>query len=127
MIVLSETGTTARLVAKFRPNCFVICLTPNETVARQCSGIYKGVHAYKVDSLENTDELLQIASSEAIKAGLAKAGDKMVLVCGKTYGAGANDQIKVELVTDFSAPSSVGLHTGHLRRGFSFSGLEHLK
>jgi pyruvate kinase len=124
MVVLSETGTTARLVAKFRPGCFVICLTPNETVARQCSGIYKGVHAYTVDSLEKTDELMQIASSEAIKAGLAKAGDKMVVVCGKTYGAGANDQIKVEFVTDSPAPSSVGLPAGHLKKGFSFSGLD---
>ena len=123
LVVLSETGTTARQVAKFSPGRFVICLTPKDTIARQCSGIYKGVHAYTVNSLENTEEILQIVSHEAIKAGMAQAGDKMVVVCGNTYGAGANDQIKVEVVTDSPAPLFDGAPVGSLKKGFSFAGL----
>ena len=123
LVVLSETGTTARQVAKFSPGRFVICLTPRETIARQCSGIYKGVHAYTVDSLENTEEILQMVSHEAIKAGMAQAGDKMVVVCGNTYGTGANDQIKVEVVTDSPALPNDGAPVGSLKKGFSFAGL----
>jgi len=123
MVVLSETGNTARLVAKFRPGRFIVCLTPRETVARQCSGILKGVHAYTVDSLEDTENLLKIVSHEAIKSGIAQAGDKMVVVCGNTYGTGANDQIKVEVITESPTPSGEGCSIGHLKKGFSFSGL----
>ena len=64
-----------------------------------------------------------MVSHEAIKAGMAQAGDKMVVVCGNTYGTGANDQIKVEVVTDSPALPNDGAPVGSLKKGFSFAGL----
>jgi pyruvate kinase len=43
IVVLSETGNTARLVAKYRPPAAIVCLTTNPIVARQASGVYKGM------------------------------------------------------------------------------------
>jgi pyruvate kinase len=35
VLVLTESGTTARLVAKYRPKCPILTITPNEQTARQ--------------------------------------------------------------------------------------------
>jgi len=123
VVVLSESGNSARNVAKFRPGKFIVCLTPNETVARQCSGYMKGVHAYTVDSLEDTDGLMQLVCAEAVKSKVCAPGDRIVVVCGTTFGTGANNQIKVEVCGDAPAPAPSG-STGSLKRGFSFCGVQ---
>ena len=72
IVVLSESGTTARYVSKFRPAGHVICLTPDQTVVRQSSGVLSGCHAFLVDSLEDSHALAVEVSIEAIKGGVAK-------------------------------------------------------
>lgn len=98
IVVYSESGATARHVAKFRPGMPVAILTPNAQVARQCFGTLKGCYAYIVDSLEDTDKLNEEVMRECRVAGIAKAGDPVVIVCGTTYGKGATNQIKIEYV-----------------------------
>lgn len=99
IVVLSESGQTARHIAKFRPGCAIVCLTSSPVVARQVGGLFNGVHAYVVDSLDNTVELSRETGLEAVKAGIAKDGDLSVLVSGTLYGHGKNNQVKVEAVT----------------------------
>lgn len=103
------------------PGCHVICLTSNASVARQSSGIFKGVHTYLVDSLVDTIALIATAGKRAIEAGIAKEGDQMVVVCGQLHGAGSNNQIMVETVTAGSvANSDASAPVGSLARGLSF-------
>jgi len=100
ILVMSETGTTARYIAKYRPGRLVICLTPNKTIARQVSGLLKGVHGHVVPSLENTPRLVHDVCLETVKSGLAEQDDTFVVVCGKNYaGKGTTDQILVERVS----------------------------
>lgn len=135
VVVLSETGTTARYISKFRPASHVICLTPNETVARQSGGVLSGCHAFLVDSLEDSHALAVEVSNQAIKAGLAKEGDLMVVVSGKTFGHGSNDQIRVESINSHyweevgseehhSSAHETGRpeKVGHLKNGFRITG-----
>ena len=98
IIVLSETGATARYIAKFRPNMPIAVLTPSDSVARQSYGLLKGCFAFQVDSLEDTDALVQECVTECRNVGVAKEGDSIVVVSGTTYGMGATNQIKVETV-----------------------------
>eukprot|EP00980_Cylindrotheca_fusiformis_P013251 scaffold3373_cov137-Cylindrotheca_fusiformis.AAC.11 len=133
VVVLSETGTTARYVSKFRPPGHVICLTPDESVARQSGGLYTGCHSFVVDSLEDSHSLSRDVSMEAIKAGVAKDGDLMVVVSGQSFGHGATDQIRVETIT-ISGNGADGMNTtsetsrrsfqlGHLKAGFRIVGV----
>ena len=96
VVVLTETGRTARFVSKFCPGRPVVCLTPSESVARQAAGLYKAVHAYKVDSLKDDIGLAKETGIEAVRAGVAKPGDLMVIVSGMLYGDSANNQVRVE-------------------------------
>ena len=114
IVVLSESGTTCRYVAKFRPGCAVVCLTNDAVVQRQAGGIYKAVHAYLVDSLEDSVALSSAVGVEAINAGIAKEGDLMVIVSGTVPHKGQTNQIRVEPIT--ANPSSAG----HIKRLASF-------
>ena len=122
IVILSESGTTARYVSKFRPPSHVICLTPNATVARQSNGVVQGCRAFIVDSLEDSAALSKTVSAQAIKAGIAEEGDLMVVIAGKTYGQGANDQVRVETITKGDDEMvDDGIPMGHLKRGFQLS------
>ena len=99
IVVLSETGTTARYISKFRPRSHIICLTSNQSVARQSAGLLAGCRTFAVDSLEDSVGLAHQASVQAINAGLVKEGDLMVVVAGKLHGSGANDQVRVEIIS----------------------------
>jgi pyruvate kinase len=103
IVVLSETGTTARYVAKFRPGRAIVCLTPSAIVARQTGGLLKGVHAYVVDSLKENIELTRETGMEAVRVGIAVPGNVMVVVSGDLYGAGKNNQIRVEVIGEAPA------------------------
>lgn len=126
IIVLSETGHTARLVAQFRPGRFVICLTKEPHVARQTNGLLKCVRSFIVDSLDNTVKLYKQVANEALKAGLCVEGQQMVVVAGTLHGQGSNNLILVETITrDYDAPSPVfragqklEQAIGHLDQGF---------
>jgi len=98
IVVLSETGSTARYLAKFRPSMPIAVLTPSASVARQSFGLLKGCFAFQVDSLEDTGALVEECVNEIRKANVAKEGDAIVVVSGTTYGMGATNQIKVEYI-----------------------------
>lgn len=98
IVVLSESGQTARLIAKYRPRSAIICLTNSGSVARQCSGVMAGVHGYVVKSLGDPGNS-QETGQQAVLAGIAKEGDKMVIVSGTMHhGKGGNNQIRVEAI-----------------------------
>ena len=119
IIVLSETGTTARYVAKFRPAAHVVCLTTDASVARQSAGVFLGCKTFLVKSLEDNQALAAQVATLAIAAGMVKEGDMMVVVYGKSYGKGTNDHIRVETIRkgdDIMADSEAPL--GSLSSGF---------
>ena len=98
IIVLSESGTTALSVAKFRPNVPIQVLTTSASVARQCNGILKGCSSFVVDSLEDSDSIVNEVNARMVEIGVAKKGDLFVMVCGTLHGVGNTDQIKVKRV-----------------------------
>ena len=58
IIVCSETGNSARLVAKYRPGAPILCLTATEDAARQVTGLCRGVHAVVMGSMIGTDSII---------------------------------------------------------------------
>jgi pyruvate kinase len=127
IVVLSETGTTARYVAKFQPGRLIICLTPDPCVARQTNGFLSCVRSFVVDSLEDCHALCIKVGNQALKAGLCTSGDSMVVVAGQSHGQGSNNLIRVDAIVrnyDEAPPAfkpgevaSEGV-VGHLDVGF---------
>lgn len=71
IVVCSETGNSARLVAKYRPGCPILCLTATESVARQVNGLNRGVQSVVMGSMIGTESILLRACEIAKAAGWA--------------------------------------------------------
>jgi pyruvate kinase len=73
IVVLTETGKLARLVAKYKPEVAIICCSPNESVVQHMN-LQRGVlGVYAKETLE-IDAQISIALAEAKKQKFAKIG-----------------------------------------------------
>ncbi|CAB9498722.1 Pyruvate kinase [Seminavis robusta] len=93
IVVLSESGRMANYISKFRPSVSVLMMTPQETAARQASGLMAGLHSVAVHGLDKSEELLEELSHELLENGIAMEGDEIV-VCGGRM-AGLKEQVRV--------------------------------
>lgn len=100
VIVFTETGNTARFVAKYRPRCPILCITSDEQVARQ-SLTSRGLLPLLVGSTRGQDSLVYRAVQVAKKLKMCKMGDIVVATGGAKEGvAGLTNNLKV-LMVDF--------------------------
>ena len=81
VIVLTDTGKIARLVAKYRPSVPILACSVSAPVIRQLN-TSRGVQGYKIPSFQGTDNLLQLVIKTAKDMGIAKAGNKVVTIHG---------------------------------------------
>jgi len=96
IIVCSESGATARLIAKYRPGMALYVLTTSATVARQCQGVLKGVSYAKIlPCLADTDVLIRTTIAELLDSGKVKAGEPVVIVHGNIAQVGATNTMKI--------------------------------
>jgi len=98
IIVMSESGTTARQVAKFRPGMPVVVITTCVQVARQTYGTLKGCTARTVETMDMEDGAVDAIKASMVEAGTAKAGDPIVIVHGTVAKKGATNTMKIEYV-----------------------------
>jgi len=107
IVVVSESGTTGRLIAKFRPGRFVIVLTPSATVARQCNGLLQGVRAFEMEEekLNSTEDLVEEVINEGLRVELVQPGDLIVGLWGKIHGRGNSDTVRVHVCNRTNRPA----------------------
>jgi len=105
LIVLSVSGTTARLVAKYRPQCPIICVTTDDITSRQLH-LTRGVyplhyrHAYngQLESWSSyLDSMVKFAITESAREGsnLVHKGDVAVVVQGWASDSGHTNTLRV--------------------------------
>lgn len=98
MITATESGSTARKVAKYRPNANIIAVTSRERTLRKLLLIW-GVMPILGKVVNNTDDMIQEAIQRSVKAGLVQDGDLVILTAGVPVGiSGTTNLIKVEVV-----------------------------
>lgn len=90
LIVLTETGYTARQVAKYKPTVPVMCFTNNKKVGRQLQ-IHRGLYPVVPESQHRPTAAEAIV--EAKKLGWLKPGDRVVLLSGDRLSDDLGKQI----------------------------------
>lgn len=85
IVVLTGSGTTARLVASYRPAVPIYAFTPEESVARQLAVIF-GVRPLVAPDLGPTEEMLRRIDDELTRRALLREGDRVVFVAGQPTG-----------------------------------------
>ncbi len=82
ILALSQSGFTGRMLSHKRPKVKLLVATNNEKVCNQLSIIW-GVEGYFFKDV-NFEEMMKELIDEAKKNGRLKAGDKVVVIFGRT-------------------------------------------
>jgi len=82
IVVLTETGYTARAIAKYRPKAPVLAICASESSIRQLS-LVRGVTPMLTASFVGTDSVIAKALDKAKAYGMVKTGDCVVAVHGQ--------------------------------------------
>jgi pyruvate kinase len=103
VVAVTESGYTARKVAKYRPAVPVVAVTPAESVRRRLALTW-GVqprHQPFVDG--SAADLIERSATESVKAGVAASGDTVVVLAGmmtELEGANTTNTLKVHLAAE---------------------------
>jgi pyruvate kinase len=82
ILALTETGHTARIIAKYRPKAIVLAISASETTVRQLLCV-RGVVPMLTASFVGTDSVIQKGLAKAKADGMVKSGDVVVAVHGQ--------------------------------------------
>src|SRR5438552_12904530 len=98
IIAFTESGTTALRCSKARPRVPVIAASPHPDVLRK-TALYAGVIPLLVSPGNDTDQMVSNATEAAVRSGLVRSGDRVVVVAGVPVGRpGQTNLLKVEVV-----------------------------
>jgi pyruvate kinase len=84
IICFTTSGSTARRVARERPSVPILVLTPQLETARRL-GLLWGTLAVHTRDVESFEEMVAKAKRMALRHGLAKAGDQVVVMAGVPF------------------------------------------
>jgi len=82
IVVFSTSGSTARLVSRYRPPSPLFVFTLSEQVARQLTAFY-GIHAVVTPGEPATDEMIGLMDRTLVDRGLLRPRDTVILVAGQ--------------------------------------------
>lgn len=103
IVTSTQSGYTARMVAKYRPKSPIIAVTNDERVMRRLALIW-GVKPVLGEIAETTDAMFENAVAGARSTGLISLGDTIVITAGVPVGrAGTTNLIKIHHVGELLA------------------------
>jgi pyruvate kinase len=98
IVAFTESGSTARLISKYRPNTDIYAYTPLEDTYRRMA-LYSGVTPLRFARVESTDEMVNYAERNLLDPGIVKPGDSVVMAAGiPPNRAAATNLMKLHLV-----------------------------
>lgn len=93
--VLTQTGSSARLVSHYRPHVPIIAICPGDETARR-TALYWGVTPLFIQAADRLDELEQRIQQELYERGMVQHGDVLILTGGHPiYRFGPTNFLKV--------------------------------
>jgi pyruvate kinase len=81
IVAFTETGSTARLISKYRPHQSVVAFTPNTTTRRRMA-LFWGIEPHVFERREYTDDEIAAAAAILEEEGVVTAGETVVMVAG---------------------------------------------
>lgn len=100
IISATRSGYTARMVSKYRPDCPVVAVTPDEKVARKLQLVW-GVTTMIKEETTDTDAMIERAVEGAMDSKMVGPGDLVVITAGVPVGVqGTTNLIKVHTVAE---------------------------
>jgi pyruvate kinase len=94
IVVFTQSGNTATLISKFRPQLPIFAFTPSPEIQRRLA-IYWGVKSFIVGEMAGTDQQIKAVEETLLAKGFKK-GDLVVITMGVPVGMhGSTNLVKV--------------------------------
>lgn len=98
IVTPTASGSTARIISRFRPPCPIVAVTPNPFTQRELV-LFWGVYPLLSHRGATTDEVINDAVEAAQRAGYVGEGDVVVVTGGSVEGGGGTTNLmKVHLI-----------------------------
>ncbi|HKX76682.1 MAG TPA: pyruvate kinase [Acidimicrobiia bacterium] len=81
IVAFTESGSTARLLSKYRPAARIVAFTPDESTRRRMA-LYRGVTAYPFERRDYTDHMIAAAEKFLERERICPRGAGVVMVAG---------------------------------------------
>ncbi len=95
VVAYTATGSTALRVARERPRCGVVGLTPVTETARRMTLVW-GVRSVVSPDVSNVEEMVASADEAVRKLGIVEVGDRVIVIAGIPFGrAGKTNTLRV--------------------------------
>lgn len=98
IVAATESGHTARMISKYRPDADILAVTFDERTKRGLM-VNWGVHPTVAEKPGTTDEMFDLATKKAVELGFAKEGDLILITAGVPVGErGTTNVMKIQMV-----------------------------
>ena len=97
IVAVTQTGSTARIVARYRPRTPLVAVTTSAATLRRLNLVWgvQGVMAEQVQ--QDSDRTLRAVEAKLLDEGILRSGDPYVLIAGQPlFAGGGTNMIKVE-------------------------------
>jgi pyruvate kinase len=83
--VFTESGSSARLVSKYRPRAPIVAFSSNAETRRRLA-LFWGVTPRRIKKVRDIDQLVQAAETRLLEERLVKKGDVVGIIAGTPLG-----------------------------------------
>jgi len=98
IVVFTSSGSSARMISRWRPKQQVLSLTHSEEV-RNMMALGFGTFSKRIKNIKDHEDMIGVAKEEALKTGLVKKGDRIVVSAGIPFGSsGTTNLILVQVI-----------------------------
>jgi pyruvate kinase len=95
ILAFTQTGSTAALVAKYRPDIPIYAVTPSQAVRRRLA-LFAGVRSIRVDIQGDTEAQIRSVEEAVLAVGPLQKGEIVVITMGSPVSApGTTNLLKV--------------------------------
>ena len=98
IVVMTESGATARVVSHYRPSVNIYGLSPFKYICNRMSLLW-GVTPIETDNFLTTDDMLKNIESILVESGYIKNGQTFIFTAGIPLGvSGSTNMLKIHTV-----------------------------
>jgi pyruvate kinase len=97
-LIPTTSGSTARLIARYRPHYPIIAVSPEPQTVKQLCLVW-GVFPVPTRGFKSTDEMVRMLHQKALESGLVKRGDLVAITAGlPLHQTGTTNMITVKVI-----------------------------
>lgn len=103
IVTATQSGYTARMVSKYRPQAPIIAVTPINKVAQSLT-LSWGVYPVISSPIKSTDDMFKVVLESALAANLINMGDLVIITAGLPVGiSGTTNFLRIETIGEVIA------------------------